>query len=123
MDTSTKQAELEKILQLPFRRFVDLCVAWKEDTGIDLSKINPEDCPVHQRSILNGRCMTTVNGIELCPICGNPMCPQCGNHCVEQWSRVTGYFQAVSHWNKAKRQELFDRQRYNMQKQVGAAKR
>ena len=119
MDTSTKPAELEKILQLPFRRFVDLCVEWKNDTKPDLSKMEPEQCPIHKYAMIKGRCMTTVNGIELCPVCGNPMCPQCGNHCVEQWSRVTGYFQAVSHWNEAKRQELFDRQRYNMQKQVG----
>ncbi|MCK4811705.1 MAG: hypothetical protein KAS74_05485 [Methanosarcinales archaeon] len=31
---------------------------------------------------------------------------------VEQLSRVTGYLQAVSGWNAAKRQELEDRKRY-----------
>ncbi|RLG23958.1 oxidoreductase, partial [Methanosarcinales archaeon] len=28
--------------------------------------------------------------------------------------RVTGYVQAVSGWNESKKQELKDRQRYNM---------
>jgi anaerobic ribonucleoside-triphosphate reductase len=27
------------------------------------------------------------------------------------WSRVTGYYQAVSGWNKAKKRELLDRYR------------
>ncbi|MCK4458686.1 MAG: hypothetical protein KAU52_03060 [Methanosarcinales archaeon] len=31
---------------------------------------------------------------------------------VEQLSRVTGYLQAVSGWNAAKKQELEDRKRY-----------
>ena len=119
----TEQPDIEKILRMPFRRFVDLCVEWKEDTNPDLSKIEPEQCPIHKYALIKGRCMTTVKGIELCPICENPMCPACGNHCVEQLSRVTGYFQAVSHWNAAKKQELEDRQRYNMKKMVGVAKR
>ena len=39
-------------------------------------------------------------------------CPNCGSTNVEQLSRVTGYLQAVSGWNAAKRQELEDRKRY-----------
>ena len=106
--------QLQKLLQHPFRQFIDICVAWKKDTGIDLSKIDPEKCPVHQRSLFKGRCMKTVSGIELCPVCGNPMCPECGNHCVAQLSRVTGYLSSVDQWNNSKRQELLDRVRYNI---------
>ncbi|KAF5416627.1 MAG: DNA polymerase [Candidatus Methanogaster sp.] len=39
-------------------------------------------------------------------------CPNCGSTNVEQLSRVTGYLQAVSGWNAAKKQELEDRKRY-----------
>ena len=39
-------------------------------------------------------------------------CPSCESEDVEQWSRVTGYLQAVSGWNEAKKQELKDRKRY-----------
>lgn len=39
-------------------------------------------------------------------------CPNCKSTNVEQLSRVTGYLQAVSGWNAAKRQELEDRNRY-----------
>ena len=39
-------------------------------------------------------------------------CSNCGSENVEQLSRVTGYLQAVSGWNAAKRQELEDRKRY-----------
>jgi ribonucleoside-triphosphate reductase len=40
-------------------------------------------------------------------------CPNCGSDDVDQISRITGYLQAVSGWNSAKRQELKDRKRYN----------
>jgi len=40
-------------------------------------------------------------------------CPRCGSENVEQMSRVTGYIQAVSGWNAAKKQELKDRKRYS----------
>ena len=39
-------------------------------------------------------------------------CVNCGSTNVEQLSRVTGYLQAVSGWNAAKKQELEDRKRY-----------
>ena len=41
-------------------------------------------------------------------------CPNCGSNNVEQLSRVTGYVQAVSGWNEAKKQELRDRKRYGV---------
>jgi ribonucleoside-triphosphate reductase len=40
-------------------------------------------------------------------------CPGCGSKDVDHISRITGYLQAVSGWNSAKRQELKDRKRYN----------
>ena len=40
-------------------------------------------------------------------------CPNCGSEEVDHISRITGYLQAVSGWNSAKRQELKDRKRYN----------
>ena len=40
-------------------------------------------------------------------------CPNCGSAEVDHISRITGYLQAVSGWNKAKAQELKDRKRYN----------
>ncbi len=40
-------------------------------------------------------------------------CPGCGSEDIEHISRITGYLQAVSGWNGAKRQELKDRKRYD----------
>ncbi|PHP45711.1 anaerobic ribonucleoside-triphosphate reductase [Methanosarcinales archaeon ex4572_44] len=45
-------------------------------------------------------------------------CPNCGSENVEQMSRVTGYMQAVSGWNEAKKQELKDRKRYNANEMI-----
>jgi ribonucleoside-triphosphate reductase len=56
--------------------------------------------------------------LTICNNCGrvtsplNKTCPNCGSSEVEWWSRVTGYYQAVSGWNMAKRAELKDRNRY-----------
>lgn len=55
-----------------------------------------------------------ISGVDLCPVCENPMCPECFNHSVVALSRVTGYIQDVSGWNAAKRQELKDRRRYDI---------
>ncbi|MQY62109.1 anaerobic ribonucleoside-triphosphate reductase, partial [archaeon] len=55
--------------------------------------------------------------LTVCSNCGkvtSPMreqCPHCNSSAVEWWSRVTGYYQAVSGWNSGKRQELMDRYR------------
>lgn len=40
-------------------------------------------------------------------------CPTCSSSDVDHISRITGYLQAVSGWNNAKKQELKDRKRYN----------
>jgi anaerobic ribonucleoside-triphosphate reductase len=56
--------------------------------------------------------------LTVCNDCGrvtsplNERCPNCGSSNVEWWSRVTGYYQAVSGWNKGKARELQDRHRY-----------
>ena len=55
------------------------------------------------------------SGIEHCPVCGDPICPSCATHDVFQLSRVTGYYQAVSGFNEAKKQELKDRHRTTLE--------
>ena len=53
--------------------------------------------------------------LTICNNCGtvsplmSKLCPNCGSDNVEWWSRVTGYYQAVSGWNEAKKRELGDR--------------
>ena len=55
--------------------------------------------------------------LTICNNCGhvsaliNHNCPNCGSSDVEWWSRVTGYYQAVSGWNEGKKKELQDRYR------------
>ena len=55
--------------------------------------------------------------LTVCGNCGkvtSPIrdaCPSCNSAAVEWWSRVTGYYQAVSGWNKGKREELANRYR------------
>jgi len=55
--------------------------------------------------------------LTICNSCGrvtggiNEQCPSCASPDVEWWSRVTGYYQAVSGWNEAKKKELQDRYR------------
>ena len=41
-------------------------------------------------------------------------CPNCHSTEVEHYSRITGYYQAVSSWNAGKQQELKDRYRYQI---------
>ncbi|MHA1699651.1 MAG: anaerobic ribonucleoside-triphosphate reductase, partial [Promethearchaeota archaeon] len=41
-------------------------------------------------------------------------CSFCGSNDVEQYSRITGYYQAVSGWNAGKQQELKDRYRLSI---------
>jgi anaerobic ribonucleoside-triphosphate reductase len=54
-----------------------------------------------------------TSGAHYCPECGAAICP-CGSHDVEQISRVTGYLQTISGFNAAKKQEIKDRQRYDI---------
>jgi ribonucleoside-triphosphate reductase len=55
--------------------------------------------------------------LTICNNCGRvtspiyEQCPHCGSAQVEWWSRVTGYYQAVSGWNEGKKKELMDRHR------------
>jgi len=55
--------------------------------------------------------------LTVCGNCGRvtspiyEQCPHCGSSQVEWWSRVTGYYQAVSGWNEGKKKELIDRHR------------
>ncbi len=55
--------------------------------------------------------------LTVCNDCGvvsslmSRTCPNCGSANVEWWSRVTGYYQAVSGWNEGKKRELQDRYR------------
>ncbi len=55
--------------------------------------------------------------LTICNGCGRvtspirEQCPYCGSSQVEWWSRVTGYYQAVSGWNESKKKELRDRYR------------
>jgi ribonucleoside-triphosphate reductase len=55
--------------------------------------------------------------ITMCRSCGyvggglNEKCPTCGSASTKHYSRITGYYQDVSSWNAAKRQELKERYR------------
>ncbi|MDD1766676.1 MAG: anaerobic ribonucleoside-triphosphate reductase [Candidatus Methanomethyliaceae archaeon] len=55
--------------------------------------------------------------ITMCMSCGyvggglNTKCPVCGGDSLKHYSRITGYYQDVSSWNAAKRQELKERYR------------
>jgi ribonucleoside-triphosphate reductase len=58
--------------------------------------------------------------LTACKLCFKNMpglhdsCHYCHSTNVEQYSRITGYYQAVSGWNSGKQQELHDRYRYKM---------
>jgi len=89
MDEATRK-HVEKLVAMPLRTFLDVCVAWKEETGEDFSCVAQTLCPVHQYAMQKGRCLAVTGHTELCPVCEKPMCPTCGSHCVDQISRVTG---------------------------------
>jgi hypothetical protein len=74
------------------------------DCGLEMYPLCPND---HKCE-----CLSSVHsGVKYCPVCGEATCPDCGAHDVTQISRVTGYLQDVSGWNRAKQQELKDRHR------------
>ncbi len=78
--------------------------------------------PMCPRDIVRCTCLYNVQpGVDYCPECGKAMCPGCGCHDVMQISRVTGYLQDVSGWNQAKRQELKDRNRYDIRDGIGVS--
>jgi len=112
--TPEEQENVDHLVAMPFRTFLKLCVTWKKETGEDFSEVDSKQCPVHQYAMQKGRCFGTTGSTELCPVCDNAMCPTCGSHCVDQLSRITGYMQAVSGWNAAKKQEYADRVRHKV---------
>ena len=58
---------------------------------------------------------TYTNRYTLCSECyrrtGNDVegCPHCGCNELEEYSRITGYLQRTSGWNRSKQAELGDR--------------
>ncbi len=58
---------------------------------------------------------TYTKNLSICENCNMGMsglrdkCISCGSENVERFSRITGYLQNVSNWNKAKQRELVDR--------------
>jgi len=110
--------EPELIQVLTVEQFIEKCIRFNEAhpgmVPLDIKK--GMDCPVHIYAGEVGQktCKQAVSGIRYCKVCGKPECPVCHSHSVEQLSRVTGYIQAVSGWGNAKKQELKDRQRYNI---------
>ncbi len=80
--------------------------------------LNNGKCPVcGDKDMLVRTCILDHNGcghditgcIEYCPVCGEPVCPKCGDHNVLAISRITGYMQDISGFNRAKRCEHRDR--------------
>jgi methionyl-tRNA synthetase len=84
--------------------------------------VEEKPCPVCGEVYLENMCELdnikchhdVIQGIAYCKKCGKPVCPICNAHSVVQISRVTGYYQDVSGWNEAKKQELKDRVRYSI---------
>ena len=54
------------------------------------------------------QCFTNMPGLH-------DTCYTCNSTEVEHYSRITGYYQAVSGWNAGKQQELKDRYRYQLE--------
>lgn len=58
---------------------------------------------------------TYTKNLSICEKCSLAMgglkdnCNGCGSNSIERFSRITGYLQNVSNWNKAKQKELTDR--------------
>ena len=64
--------------------------------------------------------MAFTKDLTICDDCGFTLggiedkCPSCGSKNIQSWSRITGYYQNISGWNKGKLQELKDRRRYGL---------
>jgi len=62
--------------------------------------------------------MAFTKDLTICDDCGytaggvQTACPKCKSSKIQVWSRITGYYQNIKGWNKAKLQELKDRQKY-----------
>jgi len=116
MQSITVEPELIEVLTV--EQFIDKCLRFNEaHPGMPSLVIQKGiDCPVHLYAAEHGSksCKTAVSGIRYCPICGRGTCPVCHSHAVEQVSRVTGYVASISGYNEAKKQEVKDRQHYNI---------
>lgn len=113
-----KATTYEDMLKLPKRDLIAQVREWMESeyTREYLKLKDPLRCPLHIWVAHNkAKCKRElVPNTAVCPLCGNPCCPDCQNHKVDPISRVTGYLQAVSGWNAAKKQEFKDRNRYDL---------
>jgi len=64
--------------------------------------------------------MAYTKDLCVCNECGSVTggikenCPKCGSKDVQNWSRITGYYQNIKGWDKGKIAELYDRRRYNL---------
>lgn len=64
--------------------------------------------------------MAYTKDLTICESCGlvtgglYDKCPKCKSSSVQNWSRITGYYQNVKGWDKGKLAELRDRRRYNI---------
>lgn len=116
--TEHKPMDILDVMALPWNVFLDRMLAWKKTFSPDEYIIpkEPLECPINQWVIFNHKkCpRQMVPNTMNCPLCGKPCCPDCYIHTVDQLSRVTGYLQAVSGWNAAKKQEFVDRTRYDL---------
>ena len=66
--------------------------------------------------------MAYTKDLTICESCGFVSgglfreCPKCGSSRVQNWSRITGYYQNIKGWDKGKIAELYDRKRYKVMK-------
>ena len=62
---------------------------------------------------------TYTKDLSICNVCHkvstglHDNCPHCSGETI-RWSRITGYYQAISAWNPGKISELHDRKRYDV---------
>ncbi|HDI02715.1 MAG TPA: hypothetical protein ENF95_01115, partial [Candidatus Aenigmarchaeota archaeon] len=64
--------------------------------------------------------MAYTKDLTRCESCGldtgglHEKCPKCKSTKVQNWSRITGYYQNIKGWDKGKLAELRDRRRYKV---------
>lgn len=64
--------------------------------------------------------MAFTKDLTICESCGfvtgglHDKCPKCKSNRVQNWSRITGYYQNIKGWDKGKIAELHDRRRYKI---------
>lgn len=106
-------AGMANILAILSGKWFSFCPICKRNDSELLCKVDSYSLFLKRQGIKcrNGE---SIAGVELCPICNHSICPQCMNHNVIAVSRVTGYMGVVDGWNNGKKQELLDRQHYNI---------